>query len=64
MHEIETTGFRESTLVLYDLRDPEQWQQAGRDRTSWGRAYSAMHGLDNDHIIIEFRPGDGLQATA
>lgn len=60
----ETTGHRESVLVLYDLRDAAAWQQAGRDRETWGRECSVIHGLDNDHVVIEFRPGGALGAAA
>lgn len=59
-----TTGHRESVLVIYDLRDPGQWKQAGHDRETWGRECSVIHSLDNDRIIIEFKAGGALGATA
>jgi hypothetical protein len=53
-----------STLVIYDLRDPKQWEQAGRDRRTWGRSQSEAHTLDNDPIIIEFKAGGALERSA
>lgn len=59
-----TTGYRESTLVIYDLRDPTAWGRAGRDRQAWGRKWSEIHDLDNDHVVIEFKAGGALEDTA
>jgi len=53
-----------STLVIYDLRDLEQWEQAGRDRRAWGRSRAEIHTLDNDHIVIEFKAGGELERAA
>lgn len=47
----------ESTLVLYDLRDIEAWERAGRERQAWGTERTEIHTLDNDHLVIEFWPG-------
>jgi hypothetical protein len=44
-------------LVLYDLRDPEAWARAGRERAAWGHERATIHALDNDHVVIEFRAG-------
>jgi hypothetical protein len=30
-----------STLIVYDPRDPQQWEKAGRDRQAWGPDYKA-----------------------
>ncbi len=54
----------ESILVLYDLRDPEQWKRAGRDRRAWGRGVVEIHTLDRDHVVLEFRAGGVLEGTA
>jgi hypothetical protein len=43
-------------IVVYDLRDPDQWQAAHRHRASWGRLYTDIVGLDVDHIALVFRP--------
>lgn len=64
MQANETTGHQESILILYDLRDAAAWQQAGRDREAWGREYSAIYSLDNNHVIIEFRPGGAQKVSA
>ena len=49
------------TLVLYDLRDPEVWEKAGRERRAWGRSRTVIHVLDDDHVAIEFKPGEALE---
>lgn len=51
----------EAMIVVYDLRDPAQWTGARRDREAWGRERSEIHALDNDHVLIEFRPGGALE---
>ncbi len=51
-------------LVIYDLRDPAQWEQARRDRKAWGRARSAIHPLSNDVIAIEFRSTGAVGVSA
>lgn len=64
MREINSIGYRESTLVIYDLRDPVAWERAGRDRHVWGRELSEIYDLDNDHVVIEFKAGGALEASA
>lgn len=54
----------DSALVLYDLRDPEAWARARRERAAWGKSRTPIHTLDNDHIILEFRPGGAQEAKA
>jgi hypothetical protein len=51
-------------VKVYDLCDPEAWGRAGRERAAWGRERSEIHRLDNDHVIIEFKPGGALEASA
>jgi hypothetical protein len=48
------------SMKVYDLRDPEAWERAGRERAAWGRIWTEIHTLDNDHVIIEFKPGGAL----
>jgi hypothetical protein len=43
--------------VAYDLRDPDQWEQARQDREAWGKALATVHTLDLDHVLIMFHPG-------
>jgi hypothetical protein len=43
--------------MIYDLRDEEAWRKAHRDRSLWGKIYTDIHVLDNDHIILSFRSG-------
>ncbi len=51
------TDADEAIVVLYDLRDPDAWERAGRERRAWGRERTVVHALDNDHVVIEFMPG-------
>jgi hypothetical protein len=55
------TNTNEAIVVLYDLTDPGAWERAGRERRTWGRERTAIHGLDNDHVVIEFKPGGALE---
>jgi hypothetical protein len=50
-----------STLVMYDLSDPKQWEQARRDRRAWDREHSEIHVLTNDAIVIEFKAGGAMK---
>ncbi len=50
--------------VLYDLRDAQQWKQAGRDRRTWGHEMTKIHTVTNDVIVIEFLAGGALEASA
>ncbi len=56
----------EAIAVLFDLRDPEAWERAGRERRAWGRKLTTIHTLDNDHVVIVFLPGGAadLEASA
>jgi hypothetical protein len=51
-------------MKIYDLRDPEAWKQAGRERAAWGRELAVIHRLDNDRIVIEFKPGGALEVAS
>jgi len=50
-----------STLVMYNLSDPKQWEQARRDRRAWDREHSEIHVLTNDGIVIEFKAGGAMK---
>jgi hypothetical protein len=56
--------YETSTPVLYDLRDPEQWEQARRAQRAWGRHQTEIHTRTNDVIVIEFKAGGALEASA
>lgn len=51
-------------LKVYDLRDPHAWMRAGQERSAWGRYRTEIHRLDNDHVVIEYKPGGALEASA
>lgn len=53
-----------STLVIYDLRVPEAWERAAREREAWGQKHAETHTLDDNHVVIEFRAGGALEASA
>ncbi len=53
-----------STLVMYDLRDPEAWMRAHRERAAWGKRRTTVYVLDPDHVVLEFRAGGALEASA
>jgi hypothetical protein len=42
-------------IVVYALRDPDQWQAAGHHRGFWGKLYTDIYPLDYDHIALVFR---------
>ncbi len=42
-------------VLVYDLGDPAAGQRAHRDRRYWGRLYTDIYTLDNDHIVLAFR---------
>lgn len=52
-----------STLVVYDLRDPEAWTKVGEVRKAWGKAHSEVHTLDADHIALVLKPGGAKSET-
>jgi hypothetical protein len=46
----------EPFTIVYDLRDPDAWKRARRHRAFWGRLYTDIAPLDNDHVALTFRP--------
>jgi hypothetical protein len=46
----------EPFTIVYDLRDDRAWAQAHQDRHAWGKLYTDIHALDNDHVALTFRP--------
>jgi hypothetical protein len=41
---------------IHDLRDPDAWQAAHRHRGYWGKLYTDIYALDEDHGALVFRP--------
>ncbi len=64
MGRIAEAAPEHTVWVVYDLRDPDQWERAREDREAWGRGFSEVHTLDTDHILIEFGPGGGRRRAA
>jgi len=50
--------------VLYDLRDHNAWRDAHWHRALWGRSFVDYHVLDEDHVILVFRPSPDLRWRA
>jgi hypothetical protein len=51
-------------VTVYDLRDPEASAQASTDQDAWGRQWTEIHILDNDHVAIQFKPRGTLEAAS
>lgn len=54
---------QESTLVLYNLRDPKQWSRAYDQRKTYG-GRAITHRLDNDHVVLELPADYSQERTA
>jgi hypothetical protein len=54
---------RIGVVIVYDLSDADQWEQAREDRELWGRSRSEVHALGTDHIVIEFKPEGALETS-
>jgi hypothetical protein len=59
--EVYPISAGESTLVLYDLRDPEAWKRAGRERAGWSNRRAKVHAVGLEHIVIEYMAGGALE---
>ena len=65
MPRIPDAGPRHTDRVtVYDLRDPEAGAQASADVDAWGRQWTEIHSLDNDHVVIAFKPRGSLEAAS
>jgi hypothetical protein len=53
-----------SRVTAYDLRDPEAGAQASTDLDAWGRQWTEIYILDNDHVAIEFKARGALEAAS
>jgi hypothetical protein len=56
--------FLGSAFVLYDLRDPEAWNRAHRERRAWGRHKIEVHTIDNNHTVLKYSFGGALETSA
>jgi hypothetical protein len=55
--ETGPSGSELGMLVVYDLQAPEAWARVRAELKAWGRSFANVHRLDNDHVLILFRPG-------
>lgn len=53
----------EAMVVLFDLRDPDAWLEAGAIRKAWGSRFSEVHALDTDHVAVVLKPGGAKPET-
>ena len=58
-HGLETgpSDIEPAVVVVYELRDSEAWNRARGELKAWERSFANVHRLDNDHVLILFRPG-------
>lgn len=52
-----TAAASDALTIVYDLRDAGAWREAHRHRRLWGHRFTSYYVLDQDHIVIVFRPG-------
>ena len=68
MAERDTTAAAEprspARVAVYDLRDPYAGAQASADLGAWGRQWSEIYRLDNDHVAIAFNPRKTPEAAS
>jgi hypothetical protein len=43
-------------IVIYDLRDPDQWRAAHRHRNYWGKTHTRVHYLEENVVVLAFHP--------
>ena len=46
-----------AVVVVYDLGDSEARARVRGELKAWGRSFADIHRLDNDRVLILFRPG-------
>ena len=51
-------------VTVFDLRDDDGRVQACTDVDAWGRQWTEIHRLDNDHVAIVFKPRGALEAAS
>jgi hypothetical protein len=51
-------------VEVYDLRDADTCARARTDLDAWGRQWTEIYILDNDHVAIEFKARGALEAAS
>jgi hypothetical protein len=51
-------------MVVYDLEEPDSWEQAREDRAAQGKELTEIYTLDSNHVAMVFKPGGALEASA
>jgi hypothetical protein len=46
----------EDLIVIYDIRDDDGWRTANRHRDYWGKTHTHVHYLDENVVVLTFRP--------
>jgi hypothetical protein len=47
----------DTTLVVYDLGNPQALEQARAHRALWGRRFTDVYSVGLNHVVLAFRPG-------
>jgi hypothetical protein len=55
---------RTGIMVVYDLEEPDSWEQAREDRAAQGKELTEIYTLDSNHVAMVFKPGGALEASA
>jgi hypothetical protein len=55
---------RTGIMVVYDLEEPDSWEQAREDRAAQGKELTEIYTLDSNHVAMVFKPGGSLEASA
>jgi hypothetical protein len=50
-----------SILMVSDLKDDEAWMRTHDERRAWGREFADFYVLDQDYVVLIFRP-DGAKS--
>lgn len=60
----EPRASRTGIMVVYDLEEPDSWEQAREDRAAQGKELTEIYTLDSNHVAMVFKPGGALEASA
>jgi hypothetical protein len=53
----------EGFAIVYDRTCAHAWRQAHTHRALWGMRFCQHYALDEDHLVIVFRPGGARWAS-
>jgi hypothetical protein len=50
--------------VVYDVSNADGWEAAVRHRAMWGKLYTLIDWLDDDTVVLTFRPAENQKRWA